>query len=258
MKGLILKDMYYLRTKLATYIVVMIASVVIGVLFSLSLQYGNLSTGTLIAETQYEEEWTEEDEMFYKIMVGGITFLGILLPLGIGYDGVSCFFADEKANFKDVAGTMPVSTSQIVLARYISVFGALLLGYFSSLLVALLISPLVTAFTLGELISGATLFAALIAVMLGSSCCMFYMWRQKEAEIVLTGVLLAVGVLSVFLLIKYGEAFEEYFLLFVKKLEMIVENGLPLIVTGTLLFISLCYFLSVFIAKHRGRKGGAR
>ncbi len=255
MKGLILKDMYYLRTKLTTYLVVMIASVLIGVLFSLSLQYGNLKG---VMEQEVGEDWTEADEKSQKIMVAGITFLAILLPMGVGYDGVSCFFADEKANFKDVAGTMPVCTSQIVLARYISVFGTLLLGYFSSLLVAVFISPLVTVFTLGKLIFGATLFCALIAALLGISCCMFYMWRQKEAEIILTGVAIAVGVVFVFLILKFGEVFEEYSLLFIEKLEMIVENGLPLIVAGTVPFVILCYFLSVFIAKHRGRKGGAR
>ena len=99
MKGLILKDIYCLRTRMMAYIMTMVAALVLGILISLSSEYGNLRFDVFMAG---DASITEDDMASYKIILGGGTFLAVLISLGVGFDGIMTFHMDEKANFNDV------------------------------------------------------------------------------------------------------------------------------------------------------------
>lgn len=253
MKGLILKDIYCLRTRIMAYVLTLVGALLLGILISLSSEYGNLRMDVFIGE---DPTVSEEDIEAHNIILGGATFLAILLPLVVGFDGTMTFHMDEKANFGDVLRTMPVKPGEIVLARFCTAYGFLLLGYVSSVLIALLLSPVVSIFTLGEMIYYSSVMACVIAMGNGSVCCALYLWRQKTFEKVLVGLILAAyiifGMIIVWLDKRLGDELDV-------MLEQLWEYGKTLIDTCLFWLIPLTlilsvgyYFLSVFIVKRKG------
>lgn len=253
MKGLILKDIYCLRTQLMTYIIVLVGSLMLGILISLSSEYGNLKMDVFMGE---ETTVSEDDIAAYKVILGGATLLALILPLGIGYDGIRSFHMDEKANFKDVLRTLPVTPWEIVLAKFCSVYGFLLLSYLSSVLIALLISPVVSIFTLGEMVYISTVLACIAAMMVGATFCALHLWKQKTFEMIFTGVILVAyigfGALMVWLTEYYGDEFDIIMKTLCEKGKFLFEHCLFWLLPITLLVLVGCYFLSVFIVKRKG------
>lgn len=251
MKGLILKDIYCLRTQLKTYIIVLVGSLVLGILISLSSEYGNLNK-----EVFLEENATEDDEASYNFILGGATLLAIILPMGIGVDGTRSFHMDEKANFKDVLRTLPVTPWEIVLAKFCSVYGFLLLNYLSSLFIALCLSPVVSIFTLGKMFYIATVFACLTAISAGLIVCALHLWKQKTFVKICVGVIIACyigfGAVVVWLDKRYEDNFDSILESFLEKGKFLFEHCLFWLIPATLAVVAVCYFLSVFIVKRKG------
>lgn len=250
MKGLILKDIYCLRTRMMTYVLIMIAALLIGILISLSSEYGNLKMDVFIGE---DPTVSEEDIAAHKMIISGATFLAILLPLGVGFDGIMTFHMDEKANFGDVLRTMPVKPIEIVLARFSSTYGFLLVGYVSSILIALLISPVVKIFTLGEMIHAGTVLACAVAIGLGVASCALFMWKQKTCEKIFTGVILGIYAIFAIVIVRYGDQFDAIMETFMDKVKILFENCLAWLVPVALFMTVVCFFVSVLIVKRKGR-----
>ena len=254
MKGLILKDIYCLRTRIMTYVLTLVAALVIGILISLSSEYGNLKLDVFMGE---DTSVSEDDLAAYKMILGGATFLAILLPLGVGFDGIMTFHMDEKANFGDVLRTMPVKPIEIVLARFSTTYGFLLVGYVSSILIALLLSPVVKVFTLGEMIHAGTVLACVSAAGLGVACCAYFMWNKKTCERIIIGVFL--GVYAVFVIgtialnKRYGDQLDAIMNTFMDKVKILFENCLVWLIPVALLMTVVCFFVSVLIVKRKGR-----
>lgn len=254
MKGLILKDIYCLRTRIMTYVLILAAALAIGILISLSSEYGNMRLDVMMGDAATV---SEDDLAAHKVMLGGATFLAILLPLGVGFDGIMTFHMDEKANFGDVLRTMPVKPVEIVLARFSTAYGFLLTGYISSVLIALLISPVVEVFTLGEMIHAGTVMTCALAAGLGVSCCALFMWNKKICERIIIGVFL--GVYAVFIIgtlalnKHYGDQLDAIMNTFMDKVKILFENCLVWLIPVALLMTVVCFFLSVLIVKRKGR-----
>ncbi len=254
MKGLILKDIYCLRTRIMTYVLTLVAALLIGILISLSSEYGNLRMDVFIGE---DPTVSEEDIEAHKMILGGATFLAILLPLGVGFDGIMTFHMDEKANFGDVLRTMPVKPVEIVLARFSTAYGFLLTGYISSILIALLISPVVKVFTLGEMIHAGTVMTCALAAGLGVSCCALFMWKKKTCEYIFIGVFLGAYAIFAIAIVtlsnRYGDQFDAIMNTFMDKVKILFENCLTWLLPVALLMIVVCFFISVLIVKRKGR-----
>ena len=254
MKGLILKDIYCLRTRIMTYALTLVAALVIGILISLSSEYGNMRLDVMMGDAAAV---SEDDLAAHKVMLGGATFLAILLPLGVGFDGIMTFHMDEKANFGDVLRTMPVKPVEIVLARFSTAYGFLLTGYVSSILIALLISPVVKIFTLGEMIHAGTVLTCALAAGLGVTCCALFMWNKKICERIIIGVFL--GVYAVFIIgtlalnKRYGDQLDAIMNTFMDKVKILFENCLVWLIPVALLMTVVCFFVSVLIVKRKGR-----
>ncbi len=254
MKGLILKDIYCLRTRIMTYALTLVAALVIGILISLSSEYGNMRLDVMMGDAAAV---SEDDLAAHKVMLGGATFLAILLPLGVGFDGIMTFHMDEKANFGDVLRTMPVKPVEIVLARFSTAYGFLLTGYVSSILIALLISPVVEVFTLGEMIHAGTVMTCALAVGLGVVCCALFMWKKKTCEYIFIGVFLGVYAIFAIAIVtlsnRYGDQVDAIMNTFMDKVKILFENSLVWLIPAALLMIAVCFFVSVLIVKRKGR-----
>lgn len=254
MKGLILKDIYCLRTRIMTYVLTLVAALVIGILISLSSEYGNMRLDVMMGDAAAV---SEDDLAAHKVMLGGATFLAILLPLGVGFDGIMTFHMDEKANFGDVLRTMPVKPVEIVLARFSTAYGFLLTGYVSSILIALLISPVVEVFTLGEMIHAGTVMTCALAVGLGVVCCALFMWKKKTCEYIFIGVFLGVYAIFAIAIVtlsnRYGDQVDAIMNTFMDKVKILFDNCLTWLIPVALLMTVVCFFVSVLIVKRKGR-----
>lgn len=254
MKGLILKDIYCLRTRIMTYVLTLVAALVIGILISLSSEYGNMRLDVMMGDAVAV---SEDDLAAYKVMLGGATFLAILLPLGVGFDGIMTFHMDEKANFGDVLRTMPVKPVEIVLARFSTAYGFLLTGYISSILIALLISPVVEVFTLAEMIHAGTVLTCALAAGLGVSCCALFMWKKKTCEYIFIGVFLGVYAIFAIAIVtlsnRYGDQVDAIMNTFMDKVKILFDNCLTWLIPVALLMTVVCFFVSVLIVKRKGR-----
>ena len=254
MKGLILKDIYCLRTRIMTYVLTLVAALAIGILISLSSEYGNMRLDVMMGDAATV---SEDDLAAHKVMLGGATFLAILLPLGVGFDGIMTFHMDEKANFNDVLRTMPVKPVEIVLARFSTAYGFLLTGYISSVLIALLISPVVEVFTLGEMIHAGTVMTCALAVGLGVVCCALFMWKKKTCEYIFIGVFLGAYAIFAIAIVtlsnRYGDQVDAIMNTFMDKVKILFENSLVWLIPVALLMTVVCFFVSVLIVKRKGR-----
>ena len=254
MKGLILKDIYCLRTRIMTYALTLVAALVIGILISLSSEYGNMRLDVMMGDAATV---SEDDLAAHKVMLGGATFLAILLPLGVGFDGIMTFHMDEKANFGDVLRTMPVKPVEIVLARFSTAYGFLLTGYVSSALIALLISPVVEVFTLGEMIHAGTVMTCALAAGLGVTCCAYFMWKKKTVEYIFIGVFLGAYAIFAIAIItlsnRYGDQMDAIMNAFMDKVKILFENCLVWLIPVAFLMTVVCFFVSVLIVKRKGR-----
>ena len=254
MKGLILKDIYCLRTRIMTYVLTLVAALVIGILISLSSEYGNMRLDVMMGDAAAV---SEDDLAAHKVMLGGATFLAILLPLGVGFDGIMTFHMDEKANFGDVLRTMPVKPVEIVLARFSTAYGFLLTGYISSVLIALLISPVVEVFTLGEMIHAGTVMTCALAAGLGVTCCAYFMWKKKTVEYIFIGVFLGAYAIFAIAIItlsnRYGDQMDAIMNAFMDKVKILFENCLVWLIPVAFLMTVVCFFVSVLIVKRKGR-----
>ena len=225
MKALILKDIYCLRTRIMTYVLTLVAALVIGILISLSSEYGNMRLDVMMGDAATV---SEDDLAAHKVMLGGATFLAILLPLGVGFDGIMTFHMDEKANFGDVLRTMPVKPVEIVLARFSTAYGFLLTGYVSSILIALLLSPVVKVFTLGEMIHAGTVLTCALAIGLGVACCVLFIWNKKTFDRIFIGIIL--GIYAIFAIVtitlgkRYGEQLDAIMNTLMDKVKILFEN----------------------------------
>ena len=254
MKALILKDIYCLRTRIMTYVLTLVAALVIGILISLSSEYGNMRLDVMMGDAATV---SEDDLAAHKVMLGGATFLAILLPLGVGFDGIMTFHMDEKANFNDVLRTMPVKPVEIVLARFSTAYGFLLTGYVSSILIALLISPVVEVFTLGEMIHAGTVMTCALAAGLGVTCCAYFMWKKKTVEYIFIGVFLGAYAIFAIAIVtlrnRYGDQVDAIMNTFMDKAKILFENSLTWLIPVALLMTVVCFFVSVLIVKRKGR-----
>ncbi len=254
MKGLILKDIYCLRTRIMTYVLTLVAALVIGILISLSSEYGNMRLDVMMGDAAAV---SEDDLAAHKVMLGGATFLAILLPLGVGFDGIMTFHMDEKANFGDVLRTMPVKPVEIVLARFSTAYGFLLTGYISSILIALLISPVVEVFTLAEMIHAGTVLTCALAAGLGVSCCALFMWNKKTVEYIFVGVFLGAYAIFAIAIVtlsnRYGDQVDAIMNTFMDKVKIFFDNCLTWLIPVALLMTVVCFFVSVLIVKRKGR-----
>ena len=254
MKALILKDIYCLRTRIMTYVLTLVAALAIGILISLSSEYGNLKLDVIMGD---DTSVSEDDMATYEMILGGATFLAILLPLGVGFDGIMTFHMDEKANFGDVLRTMPVKPVEIVLARFSTAYGFLLTGYISSILISLLLSPVVQVFTLGEMIHAGTVMTCALAAGLGVACCAYFMWKKKTVEYIFIGVFLgayaifAIGIVA--LDKRYGDQLDAIMNTFMDKVKILFENCLTWLIPVALLMMVVCFFVSVLIVNRKGR-----
>lgn len=159
MKGLVIKDFYCLRKNMWTFVLLTIGVIVMGILFVLSSQYGNVADA--LAEIQLESDSGNVDaEITMQIFDIGVAFL-MVIPIAFIGQINDCFKEDSRVGFKKALSTLPLSHFKLVGSRYLSCL------IFTAICMAL---SIFTAFSI-TLVPGKYRFSEYIALIISISAC---------------------------------------------------------------------------------------
>lgn len=177
MKGLLIKDYYCLKKSFKTFFTLIIGAIIIGVMFALSIKYGNIA---MAVKGTANEVGMDEAIVFdvYRIAV----WLVIIIPMAFVGNVIDCFKEDMRADFGKELFSFPISSRQIVGARYLTCFIYALVSFMGALITSLCISSASKEYPFMELLSVAVIFGS---VMLGYLCivmCFIYLIGAKYAD----------------------------------------------------------------------------
>lgn len=177
MKGLLIKDYYCLKKSLKTFFGLTIGVIAIGVMFALSMKYGNMAMAAAGTAAEAGMDKTTVSDMF-RIAV----WLVIVIPMAFVGNVIDCFKEDVRAGFGKELFSLPVSSGQIVGARYLACLIYAVVSFVGACITSLCISGASEEYPLSELVSVAVIFGS---VMLGYLClvmCFIYLFGTKYAD----------------------------------------------------------------------------
>lgn len=251
MKGLLLKDYYCMKSNLFSFLCLIIGVVVIGVMFAISIQHGNMAD----VVKDLTEEQGMSIELGYDLFRAGV-WLILMLPMAYVGNVIDCFKADMSASFGKSLFSMPMKASQIVGARYLACLLYAGISFLGSLLAALCVSGATKYYPLSELLMVCATFGALFIIYLSIVMMLLYLLGTRHADNIMSAPLfLVVGVGIVYAMLKMenmGGAEEDAFF------ANIWENIKDLLIqyTGILCVIAVaslvvCFVVSVKIVEKR-------
>ncbi len=190
MKGLMIKDFICLRKQMQQFVLLVVLSVVIAIMFILSTKYGNLALAkaTMLAEGQI-------DEVGLVNFAGFAVMLFMLVPMAGIADMAFIFDEDGKAGFANVASVMPLTIKQRVTARYMTIFSVLGIGLVFDIVIALVLSTLTDIVKYSEFMRMILFVVSLMAIdcaLIIFFCILFGHGHEDYARVV-SALLLVAG-----------------------------------------------------------------
>lgn len=243
MKGLLIKDYYCLKKSLKTFFILTIGVIIIGVMFALSMKYGNMATA---ATGTAAEVGMDEGTVFDMFRIA--VWLVIVIPTALVGNVTDCFKEDMRAGFGKELFSLPVTSWQIVGARYAACLIYALVSFVGALITSLCISGASEEYPFIELLSVAVIFGS---IMLGYLCivmCFIYLIGTKYADYIqAVPIILALVLAIVFVNVKMMDMEETEFNAFTVNVwrmmkEFITHNA------GVFLVITVVIFMITYIA----------
>lgn len=177
MKGLLIKDYYCLKKSLGSFLALTIGVIIIGVMFAFSMQYGNMATaaaGTAV------EAGVDEATVFDMFRIA--VWLVIVIPIAFVGNVIDCFKADMRADFGKQLFSLPVTSKEIVGARYLACIIYGMVSFLGATVTALCISGASDQYPLSELLSVAIIFGAVMLSYLCIVMFFIYLLGTKYAD----------------------------------------------------------------------------
>ncbi len=153
MKGLILKDIYSLKKVLIGFFAVMFAVIVLGILFSLSVEFGNI-------EKAIAEGLMTKKEFFSLYKMG--IYCILVLPMAMVPSISECFKVDKQASFYKLVFSFPLEPAKIVGARFAAMMIFVLVAFMGSTVACLCLSLAAEGIPFSELFPVVVLVAGFI------------------------------------------------------------------------------------------------
>lgn len=254
MKGLLIKDYYCLKKSLRSFLLLTIGVIIIGVMFALSMQHGNMAV--VAAETAKEAGFNEATVFdMFRIAV----WLVIVIPMAFVGNVVDCFKEDMRADFGKQLFSLPVSAKEIVGARYLVCMLYGFVSFVGATITALFISGASSEYPFSELMSVAVIFGSVMLAYLSFVMCFIYLLGVKHADYIQAAPILLVMVgIGIF-------ASKKMFTMEEEVLTSMMENmwgNVKGFVTGkawifllvAVVFLVITYFASVKIVEKRREK----
>lgn len=254
MKGLLIKDYYCMKKSLKSFLALTIGVILIGIMFAISMEHGNMA---IAAAGTAAEAGMDEATVFDMFRVA--VWLVIIIPMAFVGNVVDCFKADMRADFGKQLFSLPVSSKQIVGARYLACIIYALVSFVGATITARCISGASEQYPFSELLSVAILFGSIMIIYLCIVMCLVYLIGVKYADYIQSAPILIVLVVAViFTNVKMMNMAEE-------ELDALMTNmwgtvkgfmtqnvGIFLLVAVVILVIT--YFASVqIVEKRRGK-----
>ena len=250
MRGLIIKDLMSLRQRLVTVVVVIAATLILAVMFSISAKSGNLYLMTVPGP-----DTTEQEAEYARDVLSYVFMMLMLLPMGTVGDTVkNMFFEDRLSGFTAVASVTPLTIGQRILSKIICFFGL----YLAGAVLSIVISSLVSLFT--DLVTFRQLFSI---VIIGLSVCLIYtfllfdigivfnaseMYSETFALLIILLVLFGLNIKNIISLIKAGDNFPDVILEQAKSVITLISDKSYMFFIIAFVFGVISYFVTVAAA----------
>lgn len=252
MKGLIYKDFLCLRKNIRTFAFVTVGMIIMGIMFLLSSQYGNVAV--MFEETMQESGMEAED--FNQVMRISVWFV-LILPVCFIADVTQCFREDNRVGFHKVLSGVALTPGQIVGSRYLTtlIYGAVSMTV--AMFCAFLITVVPSKITLDNLYIGIITVTAGFLLYMSFNLFMIYLCGARRADLIqmlpLIVMLVADGVLAG----KFGSMTDEQMNTLIRNATDVVlwflENGYKILIPAAVAGMLLSYAGSVAVYKRRRR-----
>lgn len=242
MKGLLLKDYYCMKSNLKSFLWLTIGVIVLGVMFAISIHHGNIAD---VATSLVVEEGMTETGVYDLFRVG--VWLVIIIPMAYVGNVVDCFQADYSASFGKQLFSMPVTSRQIVGARYLGCLLYAMLSFMGSNLAAICVSCATNQYPLSELMMVCATFGGLLISYFSIVMLLLYLLGTKYMDMIVSMPILAtaiVGIVYIDLKMRNMSGGEEY--AFLSGIMMSVK-GFFAQYTGNVCAISVVLLLVSFV-----------
>ncbi len=252
MKGLIYKDFLCLRKNLRTFSLVTIGMIIMGIMFLLSSQYGNVAV--MFEETMQESAMEVED--YNQVMQISVWFM-LILPICFMADVAQCFREDNRVGFHKVLSGVALTHGQIVGSRYLTtlIYGSV------SMIVALFCAFLITV--MPSKIEFDNLFIGIITVTSGFllymsfNLFMIYLCGARRADLIQMIPLIFMLVADGILVGKFDGMTDEQMNALMRNVGNAIlwflQNGYKVLFPAAVAGMLLSYMGSVAIYKRRRR-----
>lgn len=250
MRGLIIKDLMSLRQRLVTVVVVIAATLIFAVMFSISAKSGNLHNMIVPGP-----DTTEQEAEYARDVLSYVFMMLMLLPMGTVGDTVkNMFFEDRLSGFTAVASVTPLTIGQRILSKIICFSGL----YLAGAVLSIVISSVVSLFT--DLVTFSQLFSI---VIIGLSVCLMYtflifdigivfnaseMYSELFALLIILLAIFGLNIKNIIALIRAGDNMPGVALEQAKSVFTLISDKSYVFVIVTCIIGVISYFVSVAAA----------
>ena len=250
MRGLIIKDLMSLRQRLVTVVVVIAATLIFAVMFSISAKSGNLHNMIVPGP-----DTTEQEAEYARDVLSYVFMMLMLLPMCTVGDTVkNMFFEDRLSGFTAVASVTPLTIGQRILSKIICFSGL----YLAGAVLSIVISSVVSLFT--DLVTFSQLFSI---VIIGLSVCLMYtflifdigivfnaseMYSELFALLIILLALFGLNIKNIIALFRAGDNMPGVVLEQAKSVFTLISDKSYVFVIVTCIIGVISYFVSVAAA----------
>lgn len=265
MKGLMIKDFYCLKKNSTEFLCVCIGVIVVGVMYFLSMEYGNMK-GVVEAQLlstmeQLESESATDRGMARfatEIFTAGPMCMITILPLVLFSNALMAFQDDEKAGFGKLTLSMPLSLHEIVGARYAVVLLYSLLSLGASLLSLGLVALTTDVVKFGTAMGMCLSIYSLLLLLCAVNMFELFAFRMKDIERIVTYTVMpfciVFSIAFLVITLRNPELCNKIIVLVMEKGEIFLNKGYVYTLPAAIVALTGSYFGSVWVI---GKRKGA-
>ena len=250
MIGLIIKDLMSFRRRLVSVVVVIAATLIFAVMFSISAKSGNLHNMIVPGP-----DTTEQEAEYARVVFSYVFMLLMQLPTGAVGDTVkNMIFEDRLSGFTAVASVTPMTIGQRIMSKIICFSGL----YLAGAVLSIVTSTVVSLFT--DLVTFSQLFSL---VIIGLSVSLIYtfllfdigivfnaseMYSETFALLIILVVILCMNIKNFIALIKAGDNFTNVIFEQAKNVSALIIDRFYVFFIVAVIFGIISYFVTVAAA----------
>lgn len=250
MIGLIIKDLMSFRRRLVSVVVVIAATLIFAVMFSISAKSGNLHNMIVPGP-----DTTEQEAEYARVVFSYVFMLLMQLPtFAVGDTVKNMIFEDRLSGFTAVASVTPMTIGQRIMSKIICFSGL----YLAGAVLSIVTSTVVSLFT--DLVTFSQLFSL---VIIGLSVSLIYtfllfdigivfnaseMYSETFALLTILLTFFGLNIKNIIALIRAGDNMPSVFIEQAKSIFTLISDKSYVFVIVPCIFGVISYFVTVTAA----------